>query len=232
MLNTWVGDTSNRKPFASFSMSDRSDVWPNEGEVTPAVTGMNDFDMVGEGMVAGTLVATDIGWQPVEDLQTGDRVVTFDNGIRPLRSVSIAKLWTAAGHAPRAVWPVLVPERALGNRTALTLLPEQTVLIESDEAEALFGDPFTLVSAASLEGYKGITRVAPSREITVVTLQFDEEEVVYANGTTLIHCPNSRPSKVPSIEELLGLGQESLYFRLPRAQSDMLMQALKGATFA
>lgn len=229
MLNSWVGEASNRKPFASFSMSDRSDVWPNEMGVTPTVPGMNDFDMIGEGMLAGTLVATDIGWQPVEDLQTGDRVVTFDNGIRPLRSVGISKLWTAANQAPRGVWPLLVPERALGNRTALTLLPEQTVLIESDEAEAMFGDPFTLVTAASLEGYKGITRVSPSREMTVVSLQFDEEEVVYANGTTLVHCPNPRPAKVNTAEELMGMGRNSLYFRLPRAQSEMLMQALKGA---
>lgn len=229
MLHSWVGNSNNRKPFASFSMSDRSDVWPNDVASTPAVPGMNDFDSIAEGMIAGTLVATDMGWQPVEDLQAGDRVVTFDNGMRPLRSVGISTLWTAASQAPRAVWPLLVPERALGNRTALTLLPEQAVLIESDQAESMFGDPFTLVTAASLEGYKGISRVPPSREMKVVTLQFADEEVVYANGTTLVHCPNAHPAKVTSADELMSYGAKNLYCRLPRAQSEMLMMALRGA---
>lgn len=227
MLHDWVGSAKVGKPFASFSISGRGDVWPNEDLDTPTVPGMSDFDAIAEGMIAGTLVATDMGWQPVEDLQAGDRVVTFDNGMRPLKAVGISTLWTAANQAPRAVWPLLVPERALGNRTALTLLPEQAVLIESDEAEAMFGDPFTLVSAASLEGYKGITRVPPSREMKIVTLQFAEEEVVYANGTTLVHCPNGRPGKVTSAEEMMSFGDNGQYFRLPRAQSEMLMMALR-----
>ncbi|WP_333828354.1 Hint domain-containing protein [Pararhodobacter sp.] len=188
---------------------------------------MSDHDVIAEGMIAGTLVATDLGWQPVEDLQAGDRVVTFDNGMRPLKAVGVSTLWTAANQAPRAVWPLLVPERALGNRTALTLLPEQAVLIESDEAEAMFGDPFTLVTAASLEGYKGITRVPPSREMKIVTLQFAEEEVVYANGTTLVHCPNARPGRVTSADAMMSFNDNALYFRLPRAQSEMLMMALR-----
>lgn len=227
MLHGWVGTADNRKPFASFSISDRSDVWPSEGTDTPTVPGMSNFDAIAEGMIAGTLVATDMGWQSVEDLQAGDKVVTFDNGMRPLKAVGISTLWTAAKQAPRAVWPLLVPERAMGNRTALTLLPEQAVLIESDEAEAMFGDPFTLVSASSLEGYKGITRVPPSREMKIVTLQFAEEEVVYANGTTLVHCPNGRPAKVSSAEEMMSFGDSGQYFRLPRAQSEMLMMALR-----
>lgn len=227
MLHSWVGNADNRKPFASFSMSDRSDVWPNDLSTTPTVPGMNDFDAIAEGIIAGTLVATDMGWQPVEDLQSGDRVVTFDNGMRPLKSVGISTLWTAANQAPRAVWPVLVPERALGNRTALTLLPQQAVLLESDEAEAMFGDPFTLVNASSLDGYKGVTRVPPNREMKIVTLQFAEDEVIYANGTTLIHCPNPHAGKVTSADEMMNYGEKSLYFRLPRAQSEMLMMALR-----
>ncbi|KPQ07694.1 MAG: Hint domain [Rhodobacteraceae bacterium HLUCCA12] len=227
MLHSWVSTANNRKPFASFSMSDRSDVWPNDLSSSPAVPGMSDFDSIAEGIIAGTLVATDMGWQPVEDLQAGDRVVTFDNGMRPLKAVGISTLWTAANQAPRAVWPLMVPERALGNRTALTLLPEQAVLIESDQAEAMFGDPFTLVSAASLEGYKGITRVPPSREMKVVSLQFNEEEVIYANGTTLVHCPNPQAGRVTSADAMMDYGDKSLYFKLPRAQSEMLMMALR-----
>ncbi len=226
MLHAFIGSTNIQMPFASFSMADRGNVWPDDLQATPSMPGMNDFDTVAEGLIAGTTVATEMGWIPVEDLRVGDRVVTFDNGMQRLAAVSVSTLYTAEKQAPRAVWPVQIPEKVLGNRTALTVLPEQALLIESDESEALFGDPFVLVSAASLDGYKGITRVPPTRSVQIVTLHFESEEVIYANGTALVHCPNNNPTRVTTAEELMNAGQ-GMYFRLPRAQSDMLVQAMR-----
>jgi hypothetical protein len=210
----------------SRSFSDRGDVWPT---AMPALgsgaQGKGDFGAISEGLLAGTLVATELGWHPAEDLQPGDRVVTFDNGMRPVRRVEVSTLWTTEHHAPRATWPLLVPAGVLGNRSAITLLPEQAVLIESDEGEDMFGDPFSLVAAGALNGFKGIERIPPMREMKIVTLVFDQDEVVYANGTLLVHCPKPATQRVGSAEALINAGNNR-YQRLPRAQSAALVRAL------
>ncbi|WP_461472156.1 Hint domain-containing protein [Pararhodobacter sp.] len=188
--------------------------------------GQGDFGVIAEGLLAGTTVATDQGWLPVETLRAGDRVVTFDHGMRPVKAVRISKLWTAAQGAPRAVWPLLIPARVLGNRSETRLLPEQSVLIESDAAEEMYGDPFTMVAAGTLEGYMGITRVPPTRELTVVSLKFEGDEVVYTNGTMLVHCPNPRPAMVATADELMSAEMTALYQKLTDQQARSLVEAM------
>lgn len=190
MLHSVVGSTIGRGKYVPFSMVERSDLWPAaRNDSAGAGAAPHDLAGVAQGLIAGTLVATELGWQPVEDLQTGDRVITFDNGMRPLKSVKIATLYTAAEAAPRSVWPLAIPEGVLGNRTAMQIMPGQSLLIESDAAEALFGDAFLMVQAGVLDGFRGIGRAAPAPEVTVVTLEFEGDEVVYANGTVLVQCP-------------------------------------------
>ncbi len=227
MLHSWVGSTNNRGNNLPYSFSERSDLWPSHSNKKMTNLSHSDFGSIAEGLIAGTLVATEMGWQPVEDLATGDRIVTFDNGMRPLKSVSISTLWTAETSAPRNVWPLEVPQRALGNRQTIRLLPDQSVLIESDEAEALYGDPFLMISAGVLEGYKGITRVPPAREMVIVTLEFDRDEVVYANGTTLVHCPNDRATMVKTAEDMMSTGSNTLYQRLTEVQGRHLVAAMQ-----
>lgn len=190
MWTTLVGNTIGKGQYVPFSFADRSDLWAasSAGAAAPDAM-MPDRITIAQGLIAGTLVATELGWQPVEDLQAGDRVVTFDSGMRPVKAVKVSTLYTAAEAAPPQVWPVQVPAGALGNRTAMQVLPGQPLLIESDVAEDLFGDAFLMLRAGVLDGYKGITRHAPAPEVTVVTLEFDRDEVVYANGTLLVQCP-------------------------------------------
>ena len=228
MLNSWVGSSSNRSKCLPYSFSERSDLWPaSVSEASETMGSQNEFGSLAEGLIAGTLVATEMGWQPVEDLRTGDRVVTFDNGMRPLKAVRISTLWTAQTSAPRSVWPLQVPTKALGNREVITLLPDQTVLIESDAAETLYGDPFMMVSAGVLEGFNGIKRVPPKREMIIVALEFEHDEVVYAHGTTLVHCPNSRVDLVATAEDLMQLGTHSPYQRLTEAHVRTLVAAMQ-----
>lgn len=141
-----------------------------------------------EGIVAGTRIATAMGWRPVEAIAEGDMVMTFDHGLRPVVSVSRSQLFAGRSACPRHMMPLAVPPGALGNASPMLLLPEQNVLVESDLAEAVFGDPFALIPAAALEGYRGIDRITPHQRVEIITLGFEEEEVVYANGTGMIHC--------------------------------------------
>ncbi|MEM8656027.1 MAG: Hint domain-containing protein [Pseudomonadota bacterium] len=145
--------------------------------------------MVTRGLLAGTRVATSMGWRAVEALAAGDMVLTFDAGVQPLVEVRREMFWTADAPVPVAYESVFVPAGTLGNSDDLELLPDQGVLVESDAACDAYGDPFAVVSAKSLEGYRGIRRVAPRTQIEVVTLVFADEQVVYAEGGALLHCP-------------------------------------------
>jgi hypothetical protein len=229
MLQSWVGSSLNRKGALAYSFSDRADSWPVDlvEAPAPALDG-KDGTGLAKGLIAGTLVATEMGWMPAEELRAGDRVVTFDNGMRALKAVRISSLWTAESDAPRRLWPISVPARALGNRSEIRLLPEQAVLIESDVAEEMFGDPFAMISAASLEGFKGIVRVPPTREVTVVSLVFETAELVYVNGTTLVQCPNDEIAMVTSIDALMTTGAATPYQHLSPTQMRRLMRAMHG----
>ena len=145
--------------------------------------------IVTRGFIAGTQVASNLGWRAVEALAPGDMVLTFDNGMRPLVDVRRETMWVDADYVPRAHWPVHVPEGALGNRVAMMLGADQGVMMESDLAEETFDDPFSVLRARDLCGLRGIHRVPPRTRMEVVTLVFAEEQVVHAEGGVLIHCP-------------------------------------------
>lgn len=189
------GIVGNKIPPMTFS--DRGDPWSGAVQAE-ARAGLGPVDVmsIAKGLIADTLVATEFGWTKVCDLRAGDKVVTFDNGLRPLRAVTCATLWTAQDKAPENAWPLSIPARALGNRTAMRLMPGQDLLIESESAADLYGDAFMLVSAASLAGFNGITRTPPDREMVLYSLVFDSNEVVYANGTVLVMCPAENPDRL------------------------------------
>jgi hypothetical protein len=150
---------------------------------------LGGMDILSTGLVAGTQVATEHGWRNVEALQQGDQVLTFDAGLQTLRSMS--RSWSFANHGstPMRHWPLFVPAGVLGNDAAMTLLPEQSVMVESDLGEAMFDDPFVLIPALALDGYRGIERRNPHRPIEVVVLHFETEQLVFANVGVLFHCP-------------------------------------------
>lgn len=143
------------------------------------------------GFIAGTRVASNLGWRDVSALSVGDLVLTFDNGMQPITELRRTMMWVDAPESAAAHWPVTVPAGALDNRVELTLLADQGVLVESDAASDMYGDPFAIVPAVALVGYRGITRRAPQQQIEVLCISFAEEQVIYAEGGTLLHCPKN-----------------------------------------
>tara|TARA_R110002124_G_scaffold15982_8_gene68609 strand:- start:8159 stop:8812 length:654 start_codon:yes stop_codon:yes gene_type:complete len=142
------------------------------------------------GLIEGTKVATARGFQRIEAIEVGDRVVTFDHGLQEVRAVRREAMWIAEGECPRTLYPLFVPAGAIDNAQDMILLPHQAVLIESDVAEAELGDPFVLMQARDLNGICGITRVAPTEPAMVITLEFDNDEVVFANSGAMCICPS------------------------------------------
>jgi hypothetical protein len=143
---------------------------------------------VATGLLPQTPVATARGWVPVGRLQPGDKVLTFDHGAQPLQD--IVTLSPDDAIRPANEKAIAAPTGALENRAPLVLLPAQAILLESDHAEELFGDPFALVPAAALAGWRGIEAVDMPDD-PGLALRFDQDQIVYANGATLMFCPGS-----------------------------------------
>lgn len=146
-----------------------------------------------EGIFASTPVAVPDGWTLASDLRPGDLVLRFDEGLQPIRSI---RSQPAARHA--GDWAIVLPRWAMGNAQDLVVLPEQTVMIETDIAEDLYGEPFVTLPAAALEGWCGIHR-APAPAERTVQLLFDTAQLVYAAGDVLLGCPAQ-----PTIQAVLG----------------------------
>jgi len=145
----------------------------------------------GAGLIAGTKVASNLGWRSVESVAPGDKVLTFDHGLQVVTGVTRSFLWIGEADCPESAWPLMVPAGALGNQADMWIAPEQHVLIESDIAERVYGDPFVVIPALSLEGHKGIERRLPDQVIEVIQLQFAQDEVVFANMGALFFCPKA-----------------------------------------
>ena len=179
---------------------------------------MTRLSEVEGGIVAGTKVATQIGWRVVEAVAAGDLVLTFDGGLQVVTAVTRRTVWTMGSRADYASWPLTVPAGALGNREEMTLIANQSVMVESDTAEAVFGDPFAMIPASALDGFRGIYRTAPAEEIEVVTLHFAQDEVIFANIGALFFCPAQT--------DLLSAPAAQTYHVLSAAQADLLVQFL------
>ncbi len=136
------------------------------------------------GFLAETLIATDHGWCPAGRIAQGSVVMTFDHGLQPVLEVQTVQI------DPRVIPDrkarlIGIPAGALGNRREMRVLPMQELVIESDEAETLYGDPFVPVPAYMLDGYKGIRKTAFDRKITVVMIATAHEEILHGDGGLL-----------------------------------------------
>lgn len=142
---------------------------------------------VTNGLLPQTQVATARGWVPVGRLQPGDMVLTFDHGAQPLLEIAPPPDDLIRPARERAV---AVPTGALENRSPMVLLPGQAVLLETDHAEDLFGDPFALAPAAALVGLRGIVSVEMPAD-PGLRLRFGQDQIIYAHGSTLVFCAAS-----------------------------------------
>lgn len=169
----WMSARSGEKKFGANGL----------GDAAQAAGGLE------AGLISGTRVATEMGWRPVEAIAEGDTVLTFDAGLQTVQKISRIRLWSEDEPCPRQFWPLEVPAGKLGNRDFMHVLPGQSVMIESDAAEDLYGDPFSLIPAVAIEGTNGVERVPPSGDMEVIVLHFVEDQIVFANNGALFLCP-------------------------------------------
>lgn len=180
------------------------------------------------GLAVGTRVVSSMGWRKVEALTEGDKVLTFDAGMQPISKISRLALWNGDGPCPDRFWPLVVPAGALGNRDTMHLLPNQSVMIESDAAEQAYGDPFTLIPAAALDGVNGIHRRAPAAPVEVFIPHFESDQVVFGNSGALFLCPSARDL----LDHALGTIEQTAYVVRPLGEARALAREIPAATAA
>lgn len=167
----------------------RKDAWRRSEVAEAGLIAEKILTDVASGLVAGTKVVTQIGRRDVAAVAVGDQVLTFDGGMQTVISMDRQIIKTVGLYSPSDAWPLSVPAEALGNVDPMIILPQQSIMVESDAAEEVFGDPFALIPALALEGFRGIKRVPPATQIEIVTLIFEQDEVVFSNIGALIFCP-------------------------------------------
>lgn len=135
------------------------------------------------GLVAGTMVETGSGWQPIETLNAGDCVQTLDGGL-----ARVLRLDRRSLHPETETPLLMLPGGQYDACSDLLLLPGQHLLIDTlDDAETE-GAPFALIPAQALLNAPAL-RYRPQDRLDIITPLFADEEVIYANTGVLLHCP-------------------------------------------
>ncbi len=148
-------------------------VYPQQRVAVPVTT----------GLVAGTLVETKTGWQPVETLRLGDAVQTLDGGLARVLGLDRRTLRPEVEAAP-----LLIPGGSFDACSDLLILPGQHLLLDTLD-DTVTDAPFALIPGVALQGRAGVRRLPTGQSLHVITPLFADEEVIYANSGVLLHCP-------------------------------------------
>lgn len=127
------------------------------------------------GICEGSLIAVPGGTRLVEALNAGDQVQTRDGGPQTIRWIGKRRV-----KARGALAPIVVKSGALGQHDALTVMPQQRILICDWRADLLFGEPEVLVPARYLVDGDTVVKVDPG-EVEVFLLLLDGHHVLTAD---------------------------------------------------
>ncbi|MEM8694197.1 MAG: Hint domain-containing protein [Pseudomonadota bacterium] len=146
-----------------------------EGDPTPGEPGVPCF-------AKGTLITTEHGKVPVEDLMPGMRVLSRDRGYVTLRAMRAAEINRAVLRWNPELRPVRVLTGVLGNTRPMTLSPAHRVLVHGAYVELICGKTEAFVPVHHLLSQPGIERVPANRAVTYYHLLFDNHEVICSEG--------------------------------------------------
>jgi len=127
--------------------------------------------------VAGTLIETAKGQRPVESLKVGDKVMTMDNGLQPIRWIGSQTVRGTGALAPI----VFEPHSVEGLTKRLLVSPQHRMFIAGSHTELLFGESEVFVAAKHLVNGDDIYQ-EDQAEVTYLHIMFDTHEIVFAEG--------------------------------------------------
>ena len=146
---------------------------------------LNVGDLGPPCFVEGTLIETSTGPVPVEELRTGDLVVTGDNGLQPIRWIGGRMVTEEELQAESRLRPVIIRADALGPGVPsadLMVSQQHRILVRSKIAERMFACREVLVAAKHLCELDGIEIVENSTGVSYFHILFERHEIVQSNG--------------------------------------------------
>ena len=122
----------------------------------------------------GTLIRTERGEVPVEDLKAGDKVVTISGNVLPIRWIG-QRTVAARFSDPLRAWPIRIKANALADN-----VPSRDLLLSPDHAVFLDG---TLVQAGALVNGASIVHETSVPEVfTYYHVELDDHALIIANN--------------------------------------------------
>lgn len=197
------------------------------GELTGSVTLLNgtviNFSNIDSVIcfTPGTRILTETGYRPIETLRPGDRLLTRDNGLQPLRWMGNRTVIGRGRTAPIRIAPGALPAetarhlRPLGGARDLIVSPQHRMLLGGYSAQLMFGEPEVFAAATHLVDDAGITRLDGTL-VTYIHLLLDRHEVIFAEG----HATESFFVGDEGLGALDDRARASLFETLPGLRSD------------
>lgn len=151
-------------------------------------------DLTGMSFGRGTRITLSDGSQrAVEDLTVGERVLTRDNGMQPIRWIGKRTVQAVGAFAP-----VVISEGVLGNAENITVSQQHRMLISDWRAEVMVGSRDVLIQAADLVNDDTIF-VRKGGFVEYTQLVFDQHQILYAEGvpTESLHMSRQILSNLP-----------------------------------
>lgn len=131
----------------------------------------------------GTMVTTQRGECPVQHLVAGDRVITRDNGIQPVRWVGKTQMFLHDFQADPHLLPVFIRQGSLGKglpERDMMVSPNHRILVANERSTLRSGEREVLVAAKHLTTQGAQT--VQSSGTTYIHFMCDRHEVVLADG--------------------------------------------------
>ncbi|MDA5094103.1 Hint domain-containing protein [Aliiroseovarius sp. KMU-50] len=178
----------------------------------------------------GTRITMADGRQvPIEELTTGDRILTRDSGPQPLRWIGQQTV-----RANGAFAPITIAAGALNNEAELTLSPSHRLFIYQRVDALNVGQKEVLLRAGDLVNGEDVTQ-SEGGFVDYFQLLFDKHEIIYAEGIPAesqfvdqINRP-ALPDSTPSHDKGT-YAREVGKDRLGRSSSTRTLRALKGGS--
>ncbi|MEP3345065.1 MAG: Hint domain-containing protein [Litoreibacter sp.] len=151
------------------------------------------------GMSVGTPLMTSSGDRYVEDLKSGDRVLTKDLGMQTIKCVAFRDVDLLSNPSKS---PIHIPAGIFGGDRPsddLYLAPTQRIALRHQMFDVLFSTREVLVSAKDLVGMGGVRQVEGLRAVTYVSLGFVQSHLLYCGNLAIDLGPTGQKSTRPSL---------------------------------
>ncbi len=135
--------------------------------------------------VEGTLIATENGPVPVEDLRVGQKVKTFEGRFAPISWIGERRFEAAELEMHPWLRPIQIKPDAFGPGTPnrdLFVSPQHKLCLSGWQAELFFGESEILVPACFLINGDSVCRVDNLNPVRYFHFVLDRHEIIFAEG--------------------------------------------------